>query len=173
MDKPTVVKPEPGCWYHSGRHLPPIGASVLVCTRDRHCWMVTAIGNEASRSLVFINNLAWQVPALPIDLFFEVGGGDYQRARFPMDMVFPRFKGLLLREIIDLVLAESGTLTTKDLTHRIYQTTTDEEFRSARNSLSTELRAGSDRANSTWLKIGRSAYAALQPQRSIGGAANG
>ena len=168
MAKPEVVEnPAPGTWYHSSRHLPPIGTTVIICLPDR-TWFEFGVDDVDS---IPAGN-AWKVPALPIDLFFEVGGGDYQRVRFPMDMVFPRFKGLILREIIDLVLAESGTLTTKELANRIYQTATDEEFRSARNSLSAELRAGSDRANPTWRKIGRSAYASLQSQRSIGGATN-
>ena len=71
--------------------------------------------------------------------------------------------GLMLGEIIDRVLAEAnGLLTTNEMTRRIYQTTTDEEFSRVRNSLSAELRLGIKRSSPTWRKIGRNAYIAAQ-----------
>ena len=85
------------------------------------------------------------------------------RKRPPMDMVDPKFKGLMLGEIIDRVLAEAGGLmTTNEMTRRIYQTSTDKEFSRVRNSLSAELRLGIKRSSPTWRKIGRNAYIAAQ-----------
>lgn len=89
---------------------------------------------------------------------------EYHRKRLPMDMLNPTFKGLLLPQIIDRVLAEAdGPLTTNELARKIYQTNTTEDFNRARNSMSHELRAGIRRSQPTWQKIGR-AYAAVKQE---------
>jgi uncharacterized protein YihD (DUF1040 family) len=85
-----------------------------------------------------------------------------QGKRNPMDMVRLPWKGVKLSEVIHKVLIEqSSTLTTSELTKLIYVTNNDDEFSRARNSLSSELRSGAKAEPSKWQKIGRNAYAAI------------
>lgn len=82
--------------------------------------------------------------------------------RSPMGMVRPKFKGMRLAEIIATVLSNSQSpMTTTELSHLIYDTQSEEELYRARNSLSTELRAGAKANPPRWQKIGRYAYAAF------------
>lgn len=82
--------------------------------------------------------------------------------RSPTEMLRPKYKGMKLADVVVEVLGESQSLlTTTEIGRKIYDTTSDDEFNRARNSLSTELRTGAKAINPKWKKIGRYAYVAL------------
>ena len=81
--------------------------------------------------------------------------------RNPMEMVKPKFKGMQLGDIVELVLEQHQTaLTTTEISRIIYDPQDKEEFARARNSLSAELRSGATRTPPRWYKKGRSTYVA-------------
>jgi hypothetical protein len=96
----------------------------------------------------------------------ESPSGQSKEKRTPMEMVRSEYKGMKLPDIAEKVLRQnSRLLTTTELTHFIYETTTDDEFDRARNSLSSELRSGVKAQKPRWRKVGRNAYALVFKSR--------
>lgn len=79
--------------------------------------------------------------------------------RSPKEMIRTEYKGRRLSSLIEAFLRkENGPLTTAELTRKIYQTETKEEFARARNIIYAELRSGLLSNNPLWRKVGRYAY---------------
>ena len=82
--------------------------------------------------------------------------------RNPTEMLRDEYKGMKLGDIAAKVLSDKQSpMTTTELSRIIYNAESDDELGRARNSLSTELRAGAKARNPRWRKIGRYAYASL------------
>ena len=81
------------------------------------------------------------------------------KKRNPTEMLRNEYKGMKLGDIAAKVLSDKQSpMTTTELSRIIYDAESDDELSRARNSLSTELRAGAKARSPRWRKIGRYAY---------------